>query len=82
MVFPDIHPQKPTHLLVIPKKHITDFMDVQEAALWDNIRLVLQNMIREFGLVSAGFKLTNNGGGSQLIDHLHFHLMGPMAKEA
>ncbi len=80
MVFPDIHPVKPTHLLIVPKKHIIDFMDLDEEVLLNKIRLVTQNIIRQFGLAETGFRLSTNGGGAQQIDHLHIHLVGPMGK--
>ena len=80
MVFPDIHPQKPTHLLIIPKKHYHDFLALDDEILWNKLRDTAQNMIREFNLVETGFRLSNNGGGGQLINHFHLHLMGPTGK--
>lgn len=80
MVFPDIHPQKPTHLLVVPKKHYTDFLALDDDLVWNKMRIVAQNIIREFNLSDTGFKLINNGGGAQIINHFHLHLMGPSGK--
>lgn len=80
MVFPDIHPAKPTHLLIVPKKHFTDLLALNEEVLWNKIREVAQNMIRQFNLVETGFRLSNNGGGAQMISHFHMHLLGPMGK--
>ena len=80
MVFPDIHPLRPTHLLIVPKKHMKDFLDVTDAMILNKIRLVAQNLVREFGLTTTGYRLVLNGGGAQQIDHLHVHLMGPMGK--
>lgn len=80
MVFPDTHPLKPTHLLIVPKKHLTDFLSLENEVLWNKIREVAQNMIREFNLVDTGFRLVINGGGAQQIDHFHLHLMGPTGK--
>lgn len=81
MVFPDIHPVKPTHLLIVPKKHITDFLALEDETLWNKIREVAQNMVRQFNLVETGFRLSTNGGGAQQIDHFHMHLLGPMGKK-
>lgn len=80
MAFPDIHPQKPTHVLVIPKKHIHDFTQLEDGELIDRIRRVLQTLVREFNLNHNGFKIVVNGGGAQEIDHLHFHLLGPTGR--
>lgn len=80
MVFPDTHPMKPVHLLIVPKKHIPDFLALEDETLWNKIRQVAQNMVREFNLVETGFRFSLNGGGAQQINHLHIHLMGPMGK--
>lgn len=80
MVFPDIHPVKPVHLLIVPKKHLTDLLDLNDELLWSKMKNVVQNMVRQFNLVETGFRLSNNGGGAQQIDHFHLHLMGPMGK--
>ena len=80
MVFPDIHPIKPTHLLIVPKKHFTDLLALNEEVLWNKIREVAQHMVRQFNLTETGFRLSNNGGGAQIINHFHMHLMGPMGK--
>ncbi len=82
MVFPDIHPNKPIHLLIVPKKHFADFLDLNEEVLWNKIRQVSQDMVRQFGLTDRGFRLSMNGGGAQQIDHFHIHVMGPMGKAA
>jgi len=80
MVFPDIHPVKPVHLLIVPKKHMTDFMEVEDSYLWNRICEVSQEMIKKFDLTHKGFRLSLNGGGAQKIDHLHLHLTGPMGR--
>ena len=80
MVFPDIHPVKPIHLLVVPKAHISEFISVKDGSLFKKIGVVVQKMIREQKLDTKGYHLVVNGGGSQLIDHLHVHIMGPMEK--
>lgn len=80
MVFPDINPVKPIHLLIVPKKHVTDFLELQETSLWEKIRVVLQRMIGEQKLENRGYRIVINGGGAQIINHLHIHLMGPITK--
>ncbi len=82
MVFPDIHPVKPIHLLVMPKKHVPDFLDLDDNALLGKIKKVIQNMVRQQGLANKGYRLVVHGGGAQVIDHLHIHLLGPIGKMA
>ncbi len=82
MVFPDIHPIKPVHLLVVPKKHIEDFLDLQETQLMAKIMQVVQQMVKKENLGKKGYRVLTNGGGAQLINHLHFHLLGPLGKPA
>jgi histidine triad (HIT) family protein len=82
MVFPDIHPLKPIHLLIIPKKHIKDFMNLKEDVLFGKIRKVIQKMVKKQNLTSKGYRVAINGGGAQFIDHLHIHLLGPLGSAA
>lgn len=82
MVFPDIHPVRPVHLLVISKKHIEDFLYVNDQTLMDKLRVVIQKMVHEQKLEDKGYKIVVNGGGGQAIFHLHFHLIGPTGKAA
>ncbi len=78
MVINDVHPVKPVHMLVIPKKHIPEFNAVDDIVLFQKLGRIVQRMIREHGLSHVGYKIVINGGGSQEVDHLHIHLMGPM----
>lgn len=78
MVFPDIHPLKPVHLLIVPKKHIADFLELEDEALVNRLHKVVQDMIREQNLEGKGYRVTVNGGGYQIVDHLHIHLLGPL----
>ncbi|MBI4096459.1 MAG: HIT domain-containing protein [Candidatus Levybacteria bacterium] len=82
MVFPDINPLKPIHLLIIPKKHVEDLLMINNKLLMMKLVKITQEMIRKFGLEDKGYRIAINGGGAQLIDHLHFHLLGPLGKSA
>lgn len=78
MVFPDIHPIKPIHLLIVSKKHIPEFFHIKENSIYTKIFSVVQKIIKESGLEGKRHRITINGGGLQDIDHLHVHLTGPM----
>lgn len=81
MVFADIHPVKPVHILIVPKQHYADFMNVEDSQLWNKVREIAQKLIVRFDLSEKGYRLSVNGGGAQIIDHFHMHLMGPMGKK-
>lgn len=80
VVFPDIHPVKPVHLLIVPKKHISEFMAIEDHDLFKKIGHVVQKMIKEQKLEKTGHRIVINGGGAQDVDHLHIHLMGPISR--
>ena len=82
MVFPDINPIKPIHLLVVPKKHIEDLLMMNDKLLMMKLTEIAQKMIKKFGLENKGYRIGINGGGAQIINHLHFHLLGPLGKAA
>ncbi|MBA4493147.1 histidine triad nucleotide-binding protein [Paenactinomyces guangxiensis] len=78
--FKDIHPAAPTHVLVIPKKHIPSLMELKEEdeRLAGKILLGVQKVARKLGLQEKGFRVVNNMGeeGGQTVYHIHFHLLG------
>lgn len=82
VVFPDIHPVKPVHLLVVPKKHVEDFLNVKDMDFFFKLTTVIQKMVKENNLDRRGYRVLVNGGGAQAINHLHVHLFGPMGKSA
>ena len=81
VVFRDINPVAPVHLLVVPRRHIKDILEL--AAAEDGLDLmgaVLRALpeIAAKVVVTQGFRLINNCGpdGGQTIPHIHFHLIG------
>ncbi len=83
VVFPDIHPIATLHLLIVSKKHIKEFAALEngEQPIWEEMMEVLQQLIKKYKLREKGYRLVINGGGAQLVDHLHIHLMGNINKE-
>src|SRR5579864_1421302 len=73
MAFYDLHPIKPVHVLVIPKKHVEDFLHVEDDSMWAKLRDVAQKMIKQHKLEDKGFRVAINGGGAQMVQHLHIH---------
>lgn len=80
MVFPDIHPSAPIHLLIIPKVHVKEFVAVEDEALLSSLMKVVREMVFKFGLEDKGYRIAINGGGAQEVHHLHIHLKGPIAQ--
>ena len=80
IAFEDINPQAPTHILVVPRKHIAGLSDLtaEDAALVGQLHLVAAQVARERGIASSGYRtVINTGRGSgQSVFHLHLHLLG------
>lgn len=85
LVFENIRPLAPIHLLAIPKKHIPSIDEIED----DDVKLLGQTVIaarnaaRDKGLDESGYKLVVNvgEGGGQEIFHLHFHILGGWESE-
>lgn len=79
LAFKDINPVTPIHVLVIPKKHFKDVLDVKEedkeiiADLFQSINKIAKIL----GIEENGFRVINNCGkdAGQEVMHLHFHLL-------
>ena len=80
LAFRDINAQAPTHVLVIPKKHIATIDDANaaDAALLGKLVLVAQKIARDLGLADNGYRLVFNvkDYGGQEIYHIHLHILG------
>jgi histidine triad (HIT) family protein len=80
IAFRDIHPQAPTHILVIPREHIDSAADVTAAqdATWARLLHVAQDLARSEGIDVTGYRIVTNVGhdGGQTVRHLHLHLLG------
>lgn len=80
LVFHDIQPAAPTHVLIIPKKHIATMNDVaaEDLALIGEMHQVAQNAAKKLGISESGYRLINNCGpdSGQAVYHIHYHLLG------
>lgn len=77
--FRDINPQAPTHILVVPKRHVETLLEAEgDEALLGHIVAVATRLAREEGLAEGGFRLVWNcgAGAGQSVWHLHLHLLG------
>ncbi len=78
IAFADINPLKPVHILLVPKKHFEDLYNLDDSKVLTSMLLGVKKIVDDKKLVSRGFRVATNGGGAQIIDHLHFHLIGPV----
>jgi histidine triad (HIT) family protein len=80
IVFPDINPAAPTHLLIVSRKHIPLLSQMTEAEmpLVGHMTGVANRLAREVGVADSGYRVVINSGeqGGQLVPHLHMHLLG------
>ena len=80
VVFKDIHPHAPVHLLIVPRKHIRSINDLtpEDQAIVAEMIFTGQAMAQKAGTAASGYKLLFNveRGGGQVIFHLHLHLLG------
>jgi len=79
LAFPDINPQAPVHVLLIPKQHIASLAQTtkEDAALLGHLLAAAAEVAQQQGLVN-GYRLVINTGadGGQTVEHLHIHLLG------
>ena len=83
IVFHDIKPSAPVHLLIVPKKHLELADDLTE---WERISgrilSIAKRVAKRLGIAESGYKLVMNcgRGAGQTIEHLHIHLIGGWEK--
>ena len=83
VAFHDVRPQAPTHVLVVPRRHVTSLMDLEpgdDGLLGAMVRRA-RDLARELGLGERGFRLVMNCGddAGYSVYHIHLHLLGGRA---
>ncbi|MDJ0808294.1 MAG: histidine triad nucleotide-binding protein [Gammaproteobacteria bacterium] len=80
LAFRDVNPQAPTHVLVIPKRHISTLNDLQsdDAELIGKLYLAAKQVAEEEGIAEPGYRtlINCNAGAGQTVFHIHLHLLG------
>lgn len=78
--FRDVNPVAPTHILIIPNKHIASINDLaaQDELLIGRMFTTAQALAAQEGITKSGYRLIINTGadGGQVVFHLHLHLIG------
>ena len=79
LAFPDINPQAPTHILIIPKQHVASLAHTSGAdePMLGHLLTAAVEVARQQQL-DSGYRLVVNTGldGGQTVEHLHIHLLG------
>ncbi len=77
VVIKDAHPQTPTHLLVIPKKHYKNIVECDDPTVFAEMIEAAVAVAKEHGFAEPGFRTTinTNAWGGQTVFHLHMHVM-------
>jgi len=80
IAFRDINPQAPTHVLIIPRRHISTINDLTagDEELVGSLHLAAKQIAKEEGLEDDGYRVVMNCGESawQSVFHIHLHLLG------
>jgi len=84
LVFKDIKPKAPVHLLIVPKKHVESIisLEAEDKEMVADIVYTAKEVAKQYGL--KGYRLSFNVGreGGQIVDHLHMHLLGGWEKDS
>ena len=86
LAFRDIMPKAPTHVLVIPKTHVTSAAELTDGQkeLAGRLIIIAKNLAEKEGIARRGYRLVINCGaeGGQVVPHLHLHLIGGRQMDA
>jgi histidine triad (HIT) family protein len=78
--FRDIHPVAPTHVLVVPNRHIVSVNDLtaEDEGLMGHLFIIARQLAKQEGVDQTGYRLIVNTGAhaGQAVFHLHLHLIG------
>jgi histidine triad (HIT) family protein len=80
LAFRDIHPQAPTHILIVPKKPVPRIAEANtdDQQLLGHLLLKAAEVAERVGLKKSGYRLVINNGtdGGETVPHLHVHILG------
>lgn len=80
LCFNDINPEAPVHVVMIPKKHISNLNEAspEDFKLIEHIFMAAQKICRDLNIDEDGYRIITNCGeyGGQTVQHIHFHLLG------
>ena len=78
--FRDVHPVAPTHILIVPNRHIDSVgtLEPEDEQTVGHIFSVARRLAEQEGIAKSGYRIITNSGpnGGQTVFHLHVHLIG------
>ena len=76
LAFKDINPQAPIHIIVVPKKHVSSVLEIEED-MPQCIFSAINKIAKELNIDKSGFRVITNCGkdAGQTVNHLHFHIL-------
>ncbi len=80
VVFNDIHPKTPVHMLVVPKKHYASLNEVDDKNLLGELMMTVREAAKKAGLKSYRTQINTGKEAGQEVFHLHIHIMGNKEK--
>lgn len=75
LAFHHTKPSWTTHIVIVPKVHITNLLEVSDFSLISEIFETIQKLVIKYNLNQTNFRIVTNGGSFQDSKHLHFHLL-------
>lgn len=80
VAFRDLDPKAPTHVLVVPRRHVSSLMGLgpDDGALAAELLALASDVARREGITESGYRVLTNVGpdAGQTVFHLHFHVLG------
>ncbi|MGB9680072.1 MAG: histidine triad nucleotide-binding protein [Thermoanaerobacteraceae bacterium] len=80
VAFPDINPQAPVHILIVPKVHLSNLLEINEENknIVGHSYIVAKEIAKMYNIDKKGYRIVSNCGndGGQTVNHIHFHLLG------
>lgn len=78
LAFKDIHPQAPLHVLIVPKRHIANLNELDDAELGGYMLQIAAKIAEQQGYAESGYRtvFNCNGDAGQTVHHLHLHVLG------
>ena len=78
IAFRDIDPKAPTHVLIVPRDHVSSLNDASDPTLVGRLALVAAQIAKQEGIADSGYRtvFNTNADAGQTVFHLHLHLLG------